>query len=318
MNKLLVLGVAAVLAIPGIARAGDNKGGKGQANDAALSVPVAQNGGRAPSMGGPRYFGQGLRRTNYTGQPIARTYPGNLPLQRNGTVNNVPNWRARQFDNRVLADQTAIPRRTWKTLDQLRNGEQNLPLQDMRGRRNRDRNDPTTAENAPKPGQSDRISSDPTKVAVANNWRNRGGNKVVPADNSNTVSFSDARRRCHDFGRDHHDRNWWHRRCNTIIFISGGFWAWDAGWWYPAWGYDPYYSNYAYNGPIYGYDGLPPDQVIANVQGALQEMGYFPYAVDGVLGPTTQQAIADYQNDQGLPVTGAVDRPTLVSLGFVY
>lgn len=32
---------------------------------------------------------------------------------------------------------------------------------------------------------------------------------------------------------------------------------------------------------IYGYDGLPPDQEIANVQGALQRLGYYQYAVDG-------------------------------------
>lgn len=317
MNKFLVLCMAAGLALPGIAGADGKKGGKGQSSDAAPTAPATQNGGRVASTGGPRYLGQGQRPINSAGVPISRRNAGNLPLQRNGTVNGVPNWRVRQLDNRVLADQTAIPRRTWKTLDQLRNGEQNLPLQNMRGRRNRDRDDATPSENTTKGGQDDRIQSDPTKVAVANNWRNRG-NKVVPFDNSNTVSFSDARRRCHDFGRDRHDRNWWHNRCSTIILISGGFWAWDAGWWYPAWGYDPYYSNYAYNGPVYGYDGLPPDQVIANVQGALQEMGYFPYAVDGVLGPTTQQAIADYQSDQGLNVTGAVDRPTLASLGFVY
>jgi peptidoglycan hydrolase-like protein with peptidoglycan-binding domain len=36
-----------------------------------------------------------------------------------------------------------------------------------------------------------------------------------------------------------------------------------------------------------------------------------------VLGPVTQQAIADYQADNGLNVTGAIDRPTLVALGFI-
>ncbi|MEP7072391.1 MAG: peptidoglycan-binding domain-containing protein, partial [Verrucomicrobiota bacterium] len=69
--------------------------------------------------------------------------------------------------------------------------------------------------------------------------------------------------------------------------------------------------------PIYGYDGLSPDQVIANVQGALQDLGYFAYAVDGVLGPATQAAIADYQRDNGLYASGAIDRSTLVALGFI-
>ena len=69
--------------------------------------------------------------------------------------------------------------------------------------------------------------------------------------------------------------------------------------------------------PIYGYDGLPPDQVIANMQGALQRLGYYRYAVDGVLGPLTRAAIANYQRDHGLAATGAIDPHTLTSLGFI-
>ena len=99
--------------------------------------------------------------------------------------------------------------------------------------------------------------------------------------------------------------------------IGGGFYAWDLGYWYPAWGYDNYYSNYSYDGPIYGYDGLPPDQIIANVQYALQQLGYFSEAVDGVLGGVTRSAIEDYQVENNLPVTGAIDRPLLISLGFI-
>ena len=100
--------------------------------------------------------------------------------------------------------------------------------------------------------------------------------------------------------------------------IGGGFYAWDLGYWYPAYGYDSYYSNYAYDGPVYGYDGLPPDQIIANVQYELQQLGYFSEAVDGVLGPVTRAAIEDYQVENNLPVTGAIDRPLLASLGFIY
>jgi hypothetical protein len=110
-----------------------------------------------------------------------------------------------------------------------------------------------------------------------------------------------------------HDRSWWHSRYNRVVFISGGWYAWNAGWWYPAWGYAPG-SVYAYNGPIYGYNGLSPDQVIANVQGALQEQGYYPGEVDGLLGPLTRAAIAGYQRDHGLYITSAIDQPTLESL----
>jgi hypothetical protein len=129
--------------------------------------------------------------------------------------------------------------------------------------------------------------------------------------------WNDAKRNHEDHWRDrhHHDHDWWNHHCNAIVLVGWGYWGWYDGWWYPAWGYDPYYSYYDYNGPIYGYDGLQPDEVIADVQAALQQLGYYPYAVDGVLGPATQAAISNYQRDYGLPVTGAIDPPTVRSLG---
>jgi len=111
-----------------------------------------------------------------------------------------------------------------------------------------------------------------------------------------------------------HERNWWRNHYNRVVFVYGGWYAWNAGYWIPAWGYD---SNayYAYDGPIYAYNNLPPDQVIANVQAALQEQGYYQGEVDGLLGPLTRAAVADYQRDHGLYITSAIDRPTLSSLG---
>jgi Putative peptidoglycan binding domain len=111
-----------------------------------------------------------------------------------------------------------------------------------------------------------------------------------------------------------HDRDWWRHNHSRIVFVFGGPYYWNSGYWYPAWGYD---SNayYAYDGPIYGYNNLPPDQVIANVQSALQQQGYYHGEVDGLLGPQTRAAIADYQRDRGLYITSAIDQPTLESLG---
>jgi hypothetical protein len=318
MNKILLVGLAAILAATGNARADDHKGNKAQNSDAPPPPSIAQNSGR-PQGGGaaPRYVNQ-LPRNGYSNLPNVRPYAGNVRLEGGRMVYGSANGRLPQVDNWFLPGQNnnGIPRRSWRHFEQL-HGDTSVTLQNPAGRRNQDKQDNSTEPNRGSNGRGNRGDSN-NNTAIANNWRNRGGNRVVPFDNANTVSFSDAWRRCHDFGRDRHDRDWWHRRCNTIILIGGGFWAWDAGWWYPAWGYDPYYSNYAYNGPIYGYDGLPPDQVIANVQSALQELGYFPYEVDGVLGPTTQDAIANYQNDNGLYTSGAIDRPTLVSLGFIY
>jgi hypothetical protein len=110
-----------------------------------------------------------------------------------------------------------------------------------------------------------------------------------------------------------HDRDWWRHNHSRIVFVFGGPYS-GIRYWYPAWGYD---SNayYAYDGPIYGYNNLPPDQVIANVQSALQQQGYYRGEVDGLLGPQTRAAIADYQRDRGLYITSAIDQPTLESLG---
>jgi hypothetical protein len=111
-----------------------------------------------------------------------------------------------------------------------------------------------------------------------------------------------------------HDRGWWRSHYNRVVFVNGGWYYWNSGWWYPAWGYVPN-SYYAYDGPIYAYDSLPPDQVVANVQAALQAQGYYQGEVDGLLGPLTREAIASYQRDHGLYTTAAIDQPTLESLG---
>jgi hypothetical protein len=119
-----------------------------------------------------------------------------------------------------------------------------------------------------------------------------------------------------NYSSQRHDRNWWHNHCSRVVFVSGGWYAWNAGCWYPAWGYAPN-AYYAYNGPIYTYNNLPPDQAIANVQAALQALGYYHGPVNGILGPVTRVAIANYQRDHGLYITAAIDESTLASLGMV-
>jgi Putative peptidoglycan binding domain len=112
-----------------------------------------------------------------------------------------------------------------------------------------------------------------------------------------------------------HDQNWWRGRYrNNITFVFGAPYYWNAGYWFPAWGYNPN-AYYAWDGPIYAYNRLPPDQVIANVQAALQQQGYYRGEVDGLIGPLTRGAIADYQRDHGLYTTSTIDQPTLQSLG---
>jgi hypothetical protein len=147
----------------------------------------------------------------------------------------------------------------------------------------------------------DAVARETQQSNVRHNWHG----KTQP------LSYSDALR-CH---RQWHDRNWWKRHFTTTVFVSGGYYFWDAGYWYPAWGYDPVNSYYDYDGPIYTYGNLLPDEVIANVQVALQDAGYYFGAITGSLNVETRAALANFQRDYGLPITGAIDQPTIETLG---
>ncbi len=138
-------------------------------------------------------------------------------------------------------------------------------------------------------------------VTVTNNWRSSrfSGQQYAAFRN---------------YHRQWHDRGWWSSHYNRIIFVGSGWYFWDAGYWYPAWGYDSY-SYYPYDGPIYGYGNLTPDQIVVDVQTQLQRDGYYAGPIDGQLGPMTRQAIAAFQADHGLAVTSTVDEPTMASLG---
>jgi len=143
----------------------------------------------------------------------------------------------------------------------------------------------------------------------------RGGANATVTNNWRSAQFSGRHYAAfRDYHRTWHDRDWWRSHFNRIIFVDGGWWYWDASYWYPAWGYDPY-AYYPYDGPIYGYSDLAPDQIVAEVQAQLQRDGYYAGPIDGALGPITRQAIAAFQADNGLAVTSTVDEPTLATLG---
>lgn len=54
---------------------------------------------------------------------------------------------------------------------------------------------------------------------------------------------------------------------------------------------------------------------IKQVQTTLQDKGYNPGKVDGILGPRTRAAIRQYQQSEALPVTGRLDNETAGKLG---
>src|SRR6266567_4070504 len=50
-----------------------------------------------------------------------------------------------------------------------------------------------------------------------------------------------------NYHREWHDRGWWRSHYDRIIFVNNGWYYWNAGYWYPAWGYDSY-AYYPYDG----------------------------------------------------------------------
>ena len=337
MSKILVVGLAVMLAAAaGNALAGGansqsstssatSESGVSSGSGAAHSggSGAAQHGAVAPARsGGNGAAQQGAVVPRSGGVPVVRPYPVNVYLPNSAQANVSPRIHREFLDrSELLARQAAFFNRV--NAARVQNAGQNtastgqvfpggsqvtLPNQNvMRGRQHRD--DQSGSRN-----ETNEMRATNGRPMPATNTPPRSGRPVLNFNNSNTMSFADACQR----HRNAHDCSWWRNHCHTIILIGGGFYAWDLGYWYPAYGYDNYYSNYAYDGPIYGYDGLPPDQIVANVQYALQQLGYFSEAVDGVLGGVTRSAIEDYQVENNLPVTGAIDRPLLVSLGFIY
>ena len=136
----------------------------------------------------------------------------------------------------------------------------------------------------------------------------------------------------HAFAR--HDANWhrdWDKRHahvhhgHIFVFIDGSWWGlypWD---YYPYYAGDYYpYDYYDYDYYPYGYDDQSPyvdsDQygsspTVSAVQSQLAKLGYYGGTIDGVAGDETQAAIARYQQDHDLSVTGTVTAATLQSLG---
>lgn len=304
---------------PGSDRGGGGAGGSsagGSRPSGISSAPAARSAGSVPHTGAYRPAPRpGPARTNPAASRVVRQRPGAV---------QIPQSRAR-------ANRLAVPNRPQVS----RPNQEGNRTQTNRGTAAHQPNRAATA-NQPRisrPTALLRQSKTTEKsVLTTRDGREHEGNwsRRTPANQKRfdrqtqdhlrnwqgkRPNFAEACRNHNDHHRHHHDPLWWHRHCDAVVLIDWGYWGWIEGWWYPAWGYDSYYSYYEYDRPIYGYDGLLPDEIVANVQSVLQELGYYSYEVDGILGPETQDALAVYQADYGLPVTGAIDEATLAALG---
>ena len=197
------------------------------------------------------------------------------------------------------------------------------------------------------PRQSTGIAN--SQVAAINRRLNRTGS--IAGRNSASAQRPSTSINRQSFVKNHsserHDANNWHRdwdrhhahfHNNRVFVFIDGFW----------WGLYPwdYYPNYAYGYPYdYGdsypydyYNGYPDSyydpsyssdyddqtgytgwqQPLANatvraVQSELAQLGYYHGAIDGIQGDQTQAALARYQEDHALSVTGTLTAATLQS-----
>jgi peptidoglycan hydrolase-like protein with peptidoglycan-binding domain len=59
----------------------------------------------------------------------------------------------------------------------------------------------------------------------------------------------------------------------------------------------------------------PTRERTARVQQALKDLGLYPGAVDGLIGPQTRKAVSDYQKTLGMAETGTIDDRLIQALG---
>jgi hypothetical protein len=166
------------------------------------------------------------------------------------------------------------------------------------------------------------IRSEPTRSFVRDNDRS-----TVRVERRDRDNDRDDGRRDRDYDRgdrdndrrdwDRGDRNWSDRRYtrvpstiyrgwdrNRVYSWNNNRWRWYGGTWVI---YSPtptYYSTL----PAVG------SSVVVEVQQELRREGYYRGAADGVIGPRTRTAIASFQRDNGLAVTGRINNSLLREL----
>jgi hypothetical protein len=277
----------------------------------------------------------------------ASTATHQVQTNRNGRAamaasNNAQNNKKNQTSTAVNQGQKAKRSQTYNAANQTQKGKKNQTQTERQTAKAANQTQKAKAANANQINGTGRPNKAKVAAATANQNAGKGKfakNKPVKPQHFNlakqpntarapAVRFQQGRRIqgsqnwqgqryavFRNYKSEWHDQGWWRGHYgNNLTFVFGAPYYWNAGYWFPAWGYNPN-AYYAWDGPIYAYNRLPPDQVIANVQSALQQQGYYRGDVDGLIGPLTRGAIADYQRDHGLYTTSTIDQPTLQALG---
>jgi hypothetical protein len=150
--------------------------------------------------------------------------------------------------------------------------------------------------NAPSVALGGATNQNSNSLVNAQSSRSFAGNQGGASNLQPSVNVSRGWDRGSSHAWNHHHYRW---NDGNWVIIDGG-----------AYGY-PYGYDNGYNaGRMYDSQSLA-----ASVQVRLARQGYNPGPADGVIGGQTRQAIADFQNDHRLPVTGQIDGPLLQTMG---
>ena len=194
----------------------------------------------------------------------------------------------------------------------------------------------TTAGRSVNPSARTTANRRPTAPATA---PNRAPNTAPVARSSGSIAQRGLNGRTDHISERHTATNWhsdWDR--HHAHFFHHRFFVFDDGFWFGLddgffpWDYYPYYAfdYYPYDyypgyyddvEPYYNNEGVTysnvpsPDQTVTTVQTRLIQLGYYNGPTDGIYGPLTRDAVARYQTDRNLPVTGNLSGGTLQSLG---
>jgi hypothetical protein len=147
--------------------------------------------------------------------------------------------------------------------------------------------------------------------------------EAKPKHSSHSSKHHDDHHDDHD--RDHHSSYYSYPRSSYVVTLGTGYAG--RGYYYGPRGAPYYYESpgvryYAtrsvvpreYWGSSYGSD-YGSNNTGAAVQSELARRGYYHGSIDGAIGPMSSRAIARYQSDRGLPVTGSITSSLLRSLG---
>ena len=321
-TKLLSLAITALVALASTAWAGPyGGGGGGHFGGGGFGGGHGGGdfrGGQFGGFGGGHFGSAGVTSFNGGGIRAAPTFSGGGGARFSGNqsiagINRTPQQFSYYTGARTSA---AMPRVS----------SRQLPNRSMSS---------TTARVAPVTRQSNRANSAVGQRRVTNARFSTAGNRQSFVKNHAFARHESNWHRDWDKHRAHFDHG------HVFVFVGGSWWGlypWD---YYPYYGYGNYpydnsydypydYSGYPYDGADYSasqpysyYNGYAPsgqysNTVVSAVQSKLASLGYYHGAVDGILGDESEAALARYQQDQDLSVTGTVTSATLQALDLPY